>query len=68
MYQVAKEIKEARLKAKLTQDELADLLDMKREAISRIESGKHSINITTLRLIADALGYKLPSKLLIKKR
>jgi HTH-type transcriptional regulator/antitoxin HipB len=53
-------IKQARLKAHMTQDELADKADTKRSYISRIESDASDIRFSTLlRIIEKGLGGKL---------
>lgn len=53
-------LKEARLKAHLTQSELAELADTKRSYISRIESDASDIRFSTLlRIIEKGLGGKL---------
>jgi transcriptional regulator with XRE-family HTH domain len=48
-------IKAARKTAGLTQQELAELLNMDRSALSHIELGKNAPLVTTLKLIADTL-------------
>jgi transcriptional regulator with XRE-family HTH domain len=47
-----------RLASEMTQDELAKAVDGKttRQAISRLESGKHLPSLTTLLRVAEALG------------
>jgi HTH-type transcriptional regulator/antitoxin HipB len=53
-------IREARKKAHLTQNELADLADTKRSYISRIESDASDIRFSTLlRIVEKGLGGKL---------
>ena len=53
-------IKQARLKAHLTQSELADKADTKRSYISRIETDASDIRFSTLlRIIENGLGGKL---------
>jgi transcriptional regulator with XRE-family HTH domain len=43
----------------LTQEQLAARVGTSHSQISRIESGRHRPNITTLRRIGDALGLRL---------
>jgi len=53
-------LKEARKEAKLTQEELAQKTGTKKSYISRIESGKSEIQLSTLyRLIRQGLGKDL---------
>ncbi len=53
-------IKEERLFAKLTQEQLADKIGAKKSFISRIENGKTDIQLSTLyRLIEQGLNKKL---------
>jgi putative transcriptional regulator len=48
-------IKAKRKSQKISQNQLAEMCDVTRETISRIENGKHSPTITLLYKIADAL-------------
>lgn len=48
-------IKAKRKSQKISQHQLAEMCDVTRETISRIENGKHSPTITILYRIADAL-------------
>ena len=52
----AMELRELRKKQKLSQGALAKKMHVKREFISRIESGKQNITLGTLHRIAQALG------------
>ena len=52
-------LKELREQAGLTQQQLADKLNTKKSAISRIESHAEDIRLTTLQRYANALGKKL---------
>ena len=53
-------LKEARIDAKMTQEELADKTGTKKSYISRIERGKSDIQITTYyKLIEIGLGKRL---------
>lgn len=53
-------IKENRLKANLTQEELADRTGTKKSYISRVENGKADIQISTLfKILEEGLGKKV---------
>jgi HTH-type transcriptional regulator/antitoxin HipB len=53
-------IKEERLLAKMTQEQLADKVGAKKSFISRIENGKSDIQLSTLyRLLEFGLGRKI---------
>ena len=53
-------IREARLSAKLTQEQLAEKSGTKKSYISRIEYGQSDIQLTTLfRIIENGLGKRL---------
>lgn len=52
-------IAEIRKQKGLSAHELAELTDLKRPNISRIESGKYSTGIDILSKIANALGKKI---------
>lgn len=59
-YMVAELVKESRKKAHLTQEELAEKLNVKRTYISKIERASSDIRISTLRKIIElGLGGKL---------
>lgn len=49
-------IKLARIKANLKQDELAEMAQVSRDTIGAIERGEKSPTVNTLGKIADALG------------
>ncbi len=49
-------LKQARLEAGLTQEEVADLLNTKKSAISRIENHANDIRLSTLVNYAQAVG------------
>lgn len=55
-YMVAELVKDARKKAKLTQEELAQKVQLKRPHISRIERAETDVRISTLHKIAQGLG------------
>src|SRR3990167_5108200 len=52
----AMELKKLRKQLKISQNELARKMKVKREFISRIESGEQNITIETLNRIAEATG------------
>jgi ribosome-binding protein aMBF1 (putative translation factor) len=52
-------IKQAREAAGMTQEQLADLMDTKKTAISRLENRAGDIKLSTLRKAAKALGKEL---------
>ena len=56
---LAEQIKRARHKAKLSQDELAALAGISRRPIYLLESGRGAIRLDTLIQILDALGLAL---------
>jgi len=58
-FMVAELVKEARKKAKLTQEELAQKVQLKRPHISRIERAETDVRISTLQKIAQGLGGNL---------
>lgn len=55
-YFVGEAIKKARIKQNLTQEELGERIGVKRSQICKLESGKSSITISTMRRIFQALG------------
>lgn len=59
MNDLAEQIKIARQKARLSQDELASLANISRRPIYLLESGRGSIKLETLVKILDALGLNL---------
>src|SRR5271157_537890 len=68
-FQIATEIIKARMKAKMTQAELAERIGTKPTAVSRLESPNYGkVSISTLRKVANALGCELQVQLLPKKR
>ncbi len=52
-------LKKAREEAGLTQEELAEKLNTKKSAISRIENHAEDIKLSTLKKFANALGKNL---------
>jgi DNA-binding XRE family transcriptional regulator len=67
-YQVAGQMLEARSRAGLTQDAVAELMGTTKSAISRLESaGKHAPSLATLKRYAQAVGCELQVKLVPQK-
>jgi HTH-type transcriptional regulator/antitoxin HipB len=56
-------LKQARLEAGVTQEELAARLNTKKTAISRIENHAEDIKLSTLERFAEAVGKRLTLKL-----
>ena len=56
-------LKQAREKAGLTQEELAQRLKTKKTAISRIENHAEDIKLSTIEKVAHALGKRLEVKI-----
>lgn len=65
-YQLARSLIGARLKRKLTQDELATKIGTKQPVISRIESMTTSPTLSLLKRLADALDARLQIRFLPK--
>lgn len=55
-YMVAELVKSARKKANLTQEQLAQKVNIKRPHISRIERAETDVRVSTLHKIAQGLG------------
>lgn len=55
-YLVGEAIKNARLKQRITQEELGERIGVKRSQICKLESGKSSITISTMGRVFKALG------------
>ena len=53
---IGKEIAELRLKNKLSQEQLASILGIQQQSVSRIEQGLFSVGFDMLQRIADALN------------
>lgn len=49
-------LKKARQEATLTQEELGERIGVKKAQISRIENGKGTLNLNTIKRVAKALG------------
>lgn len=56
-------LKQAREKAGLTQDEVAEQLNTKKTAVSRIENHAEDIRLSTLEKYANAFGKRLKVEL-----
>lgn len=56
---IGRRIRDARIDADLTQERLAQLVDMTRNSIVNIETGVHSPRLDSLLMIADAVGVPL---------
>jgi XRE family transcriptional regulator, regulator of sulfur utilization len=56
---VAEKIKKLRKAKGITQDQLAELSGLNRTHVYRLESGKQSMTLRTLKIIADTLGVKI---------
>ena len=52
-------VKAARHKARLSQDELADLANISRRPLYLMESGKGAVRLDTLIKVLDALGLEM---------
>ena len=55
LLQLAKNIKKARKANNLSQNELAEILDISREHLAKIETGKRTISLGLLFNLCDAL-------------
>jgi transcriptional regulator with XRE-family HTH domain len=55
---VGSNIQRARKKKGITQDQLAELSGLNRAHLYRLESGRQSMTLRTLKILADALGVK----------
>lgn len=63
-YLLVRELLEARARAGLTQEEVAESMGTTKSAVSRLESaGKHSPSVTTLKKYAHAVGCKIEIRL-----
>jgi len=61
---IGEQLKEERLKAGLTQDELANKIGTKKSYISRIERGKTDIQLSTLVKLFYGLGREVSVRIL----
>lgn len=55
-YFVGEAIKKARLRQNLTQEELGEIVGVKRSQICKLENGKSSITLSTMSRVFKALG------------
>ena len=63
-YQIAGQMLQARSRAGLSQDAVAERMGTTKSAVSRLESaGKHAPSLTTLKRYASAVGCQLQVKL-----
>ncbi|MBI4699034.1 MAG: helix-turn-helix transcriptional regulator [Nitrospirae bacterium] len=62
-FKIGIELRQAREKAGLTQEGLAQKLKTKKTAISRIENHARDIKLSTLEKVAHALGRRLEVKI-----
>jgi len=58
-YEFVGQLIELRIKKKITQKQLAEMLDTKQPAIARLESGKQNVTLKFLHEIARACSVKL---------
>lgn len=56
---IAQTLREERIRAGLTQQQLAELMGTKKAYISRVETGKQNLNLTTLFRLFECLGKKV---------
>ena len=56
---LAERLKEERLKAGLTQEQLAEKIGTKKSYISRLENGKADVQLSTLFRIVEGLGRRI---------
>ena len=56
---VAQTLREERIRAGLTQQQLADMVGTKKAYISRVETGKQNLNLTTLFRLFECLGKRV---------
>lgn len=67
-YRVARQMLQARSRAGLTQDAVAERMGTTKSAVSRLESaGKHTPSLATLRRYASAVGCELQVRLVRQK-
>ena len=64
-FQIIRMIVDARHEKGLTQKKLAELAEIEQASLSRIETGKVSPDLATLKKIAAALGRKLELKFIL---
>ncbi|HKI01634.1 MAG TPA: helix-turn-helix transcriptional regulator [Thermoanaerobaculia bacterium] len=62
-FKIGAVLRQARERAGLTQEDVAERLETKKSAISRIENSTGSIRLSTLERYAEALGWQLSLEL-----
>ena len=58
-HRIGQDIAQLRKEKGMTQQDLADRVDMQRAHIARIEAGRYSVGLDTLTAIGQALGKRL---------
>ena len=58
-YYIFEVLKEERKRGNLTQEELAERMQVKKSFISRVENGKVDVQLSTLLKILDGLGLRM---------
>ena len=66
MFSIPSQIIDLRKKKKISQKQLAELLDTKQPGIARLESGDYNPSIDFLKKIADILGAEIEIKFISK--
>jgi len=56
---VGERIRKLRVKKGITQDQLAELTGLNRVHLYRLENGRQSMTLNTLKIIADTLGVRV---------
>lgn len=56
---IGQDIAQLRKEKRMTQQDLADRVEMQRAHIARIEAGRYSVGLDTLAAIGQALGKRL---------
>jgi HTH-type transcriptional regulator/antitoxin HipB len=62
-FKIGAMLKQARIEAGITQEELAERLHTKKTAVSRIENHADDIKLSTLEKFAEAIGKRLTLKI-----
>jgi predicted XRE-type DNA-binding protein len=65
-FSLTKELISARVRAHLTQRQMAERMQTKQSFISKLESGNHKFNLDTLARYAEATGSKIEIRLIGK--
>jgi DNA-binding XRE family transcriptional regulator len=66
--QVSEQLRALREKKGMTQQQLADKVAMKREAVARIEKGKQNLTIGTIEHLASVMGHDVQVRLVPASR